>query len=60
MPCPAVWLSEPEPTIGFRGLAALATEAGHRVEVLEDSRPRVRVTSWSRTRAGAPAASPPA
>ncbi len=39
MPCPAVWLSEPEPTIGFRGLAALATEAGHRVEVLEDSTP---------------------
>lgn len=33
---PAVWLSEPEPTVGFRGLAAVAGEAGHRVYVLDD------------------------
>ena len=33
---PAVWLSEPEPTVGFRGLAAVAAETGHRVCVLDD------------------------
>lgn len=39
MAAPAVWLSEPEPTVGFRGLAAVAGEAGHRVCLLADAKP---------------------
>jgi len=36
MALPAVWLSEPEPTVGFAGLATIATQGGHCVCVLED------------------------
>lgn len=36
MPSAALWLHEPEPTIGFAGLAAVATGEGLTVAALED------------------------
>lgn len=37
MPPPALWLHEPEPTVGFAGLAAVAREEGMRVSALEST-----------------------
>lgn len=36
MALPDVWLCEPDPTVGFTGLATIATAGGHRVCVLDD------------------------
>jgi DNA-binding NarL/FixJ family response regulator len=33
---PALWLSEPEPTVGFAGLAAVAADEGMAVQSLDD------------------------